>query len=207
MIHLGRGRVSRHNQHAGLALNPFGNSPNALKIGSCPSAPWSIEISMRMMLVSVSALAVLLLGFYGTLENPLDDLSLGSVQSLLPEEEPIEVFLVGSPAGVERMRRVVDPDQIVARTPGAIALKGGRLFAARQGAVGASLSAAGWSDRTLEILVVTARDNPGPMPQGPTADGSSERMARLSKLMKQKSLSAGEQLFVLQAMNDGVTGL
>ena len=57
---------------------------------------------MRMKLVSFSALTAMLSGFYGTIENHLYALPLNSVQALIPEEEPIELFLVGSPASVER---------------------------------------------------------------------------------------------------------
>jgi hypothetical protein len=116
------------------------------------------------------------------------------------------VFLVGGPEGVEGVRRSVDPSRIVFSSQGAVALQEGRIVAAGQDAVGEPLMAAGWIDREIEIFTVARRDI---LPTKHGGDGANkdvdpERLARLNELVKKPTLSYGEQLFVLQAMNDGI---
>jgi hypothetical protein len=124
------------------------------------------------------------------------------------KEEPVLVFLVGSPQGVAMMRRAVDPGRVVAETPNAIALAEGRMVAASAEAVGAPLVAAGWSDRKLEIITVPKSEGlerssqAGPGGQGGGADDP--RMARLAELRNKPTLNVGDLIFLMNAMNNGL---
>lgn len=119
----------------------------------------------------------------------------------------ILVFLVGSSSGVDQVRKAVDPGRIAYSTPHAVALVEGRIIAANQDAVGEPLMEAGWIDREIEIFTVAKRDIlPKRNPEGGAAnkDVDPERLERLNALVRKDTLSYGEQMFVLQAMNDGV---
>ncbi len=149
-------------------------------------------------LAGVTALAVLSTGLFVALERP------SWVPLVGAEEEPVLIFLVGSRQGVETLKRAVDPSRIVAESPDAVALVEGRMVATHADAVAAPLTAAGWTDRKLEILQVPRRD---PL-RGSRREGAGAaddpRMQRLNELMSKPTLSYGEALFVMNAMNDGL---
>jgi hypothetical protein len=153
---------------------------------------------MRSLIALASGLIVLVLATYIGFEQP------GWMPGVEKESERVLVFLVGSRVGVDRVRKAVDPARIVADGPDALALVEGRIVAVDSAAVSAPFTAAGWIDREIELLHVERRE-PG-YRQSQVAGGEVDpaRMARLRDLVDQPSLSAGEQLFVLQAMNDGV---
>lgn len=67
-----------------------------------------------------------------------------------------------------------------------------------------SINQLGWGDRTIEIFRVDRADVARPSSGDGATDVDPERMARLRELVRQPTLSSGEQLFVLQAMNDGI---
>ncbi|UCE86663.1 MAG: hypothetical protein JSU66_02690 [Deltaproteobacteria bacterium] len=119
--------------------------------------------------------------------------------------EPVLVILVRDRSGVALVRAAVDPGRIVAERPDALALAEGRVVAAGPEAVPALLGLAGWQDRELELFGLPARDAARRPGAKPLPDPEREaRRARLYELMKKPMLSAGEGLFVLQAMNDGL---
>ncbi len=149
----------------------------------------------KTLLVSLSALFVLSAGLFVALERP------SWVPVVGEEEEPVLVFLVGHRKGVDLMKRAVDPQRIVAESPDAIALAEGRIVATGAEAVSAPLMAAGWGDRTIELLRVPPRDTNGP---GADGEGTDPRFARIMELVNKPTLSYGEALVVMQAMNDGV---
>jgi hypothetical protein len=119
--------------------------------------------------------------------------------------ERVMVFLVGSRSGVERVRKAVDSSRIVASTPDAIALIEGRIVAVDATAVEGPYKQAGWMDRDLEFFHVQKADHlKASRHVGEGVEVDPERLARLRQLVHKPTLSAGEQMFVLQAMNDGV---
>ena len=148
-------------------------------------------------------------GLLLTLEGPK---FIPAMEQLLPgladDSDKVLVFLVGDVGGVDRVRSSVDPARIVWSSDEAVALKEGRIVAAGQHAVGEPIKEAGWMDREIEIFTVAKRDilppKGGGMKDGNGEEVDPERMARLQELVKKPTLSYGEQLFVLQAMNDGV---
>lgn len=150
------------------------------------------------LLASMAAIGVLSAGLFITLERP------AWVPVLGQEEEPILVFLVGDTAGVDAVKRAIDPSRIVAETDDAFALVEGRMIAAGPEAVSEPLTAAGWIDRKVELLPLPKRrDTVAAASRG---GGSSDdpRFERLMDLMNKPTLSHGEALFVMTAMNDGL---
>jgi hypothetical protein len=146
-----------------------------------------------------TAVVVLALGLFVALERP----------SWLPviggEQEPVLIFLVGNRSGVELVKKAVDPARIVAQTPNALALAEGRMVATDASAVSEPLMAAGWGDRQIEIFTVPKKDGLNRGRKGKGGAGSDDpRMGRLMELMNKPTLSQGEALFVMQAMNDGL---
>lgn len=164
---------------------------------------------MRSMIALTAFFVVVSGGLLLTLEGPK---FIPAMASLVPgqvdDSDKVLVFLVGDPRGVDRVRSSVDPGRIVWSTPEAVALKEGRIVAAGQHAVGEPIKEAGWMDREIEIFTVAKRDilppRGGGMQDGNGEEVDPERLARLRELVKKPTLSYGEQLFVLQAMNDGV---
>ena len=121
------------------------------------------------------------------------------------KSDKVLVFLVGSRSGVDRVRAAVDPARIVAATPDGIALREGRIVAVDAEAVSAPFTEAGWIERDIEIFHVEKNDGlKRSQPSELAGDVDPERLARLRDLVNKPMLSAGEQLFVLQAMNDGI---
>jgi len=162
---------------------------------------------MRTFIALAAFFVTVSLGLLLTLEGPK---WIPGMASLVPggqsSSNKVIVFLVGDRSGVDSVRNAVDPSRIVWSTPDAVALKEGRIVAAGQEAVGEPLMEAGWIDREIEIFTVAKRDILPPK-RGDVAanqDVDPERLARLAELVKKPTLSYGEQMFVLQAMNDGV---
>jgi hypothetical protein len=155
---------------------------------------------MKSLIAWTAGLAVLVFATYIGFEQP------DWIPGVEKESERVLVFLVGSRAGVDRVRKAVDPGRIVADGPDALALVEGRIVAVDSAAVSAPFTAAGWIDREIELLHLERREPGYRQSQVASARGEVDRarMARLRDLVNQPTLSAGEQLFVLQAMNDGV---
>jgi len=163
---------------------------------------------MRSFIALTAFFVVVSGGLLLTLEGPK---YIPAMAALMPggagDREKVLVFLVGDAQGVDRVRRVVDPARIVWSSPEAVALKEGRIVAAGQDAVGEPIKQVGWMDREIEIFTVARRDVL-PAKGGDRAvtgvEADPERLARLNELMNKPTLSYGEQVFVLQAMNDGL---
>jgi len=127
-------------------------------------------------------------------QNPL--------QAVGMTKKPILVFLVDSRAGVENIRKSVDASRITSTSPNAIALREGRIFAANRSAVGFALNEMGWIDRPIEILVAGKADGNKQDTKQRAITNDDARNAKLEALMNQNTLSVGEQMFVLQMMNE-----
>ncbi|MGH0035147.1 MAG: hypothetical protein ACQGVK_08955 [Myxococcota bacterium] len=154
-----------------------------------------------MFLASVTAMIVLAGGLFVALERPDWVPVVGGGAG----EEPVLIFLVGSRGGVESVKQAVDPARIVAESPDAIALAEGRMVATTADAASAPLMAAGWGDREIELFVVAKNDGLDRKARSGKGGGSDDpRFGRLMELMNKPTLSRGEALFVMQAMNDGV---
>jgi hypothetical protein len=84
------------------------------------------------------------------------------------------------------------------------ALVGDRIIASSFDSAGEMIKRAGWTDRAIQI--VTLAVSPDADAEGEAGDPASReaRRARLLKLVHKPTLSRGEQMFVLSAMNDGI---
>ncbi len=117
---------------------------------------------------------------------------------------PVLVFAVSKAKNLARLRSVVEPDRIVGESDAGMALAGGRLYVTDVSAAGPLINEAGWVERPIEIVTL------GEDGEGEGGDGSGsgaspeERLARLRSLVNKPTLTRGEQIFVLQAMNDGI---
>jgi hypothetical protein len=155
---------------------------------------------LRTLLPILGAFVVLVgavfLGFEGRALLPFADVS----------QDRVLVFLVGNREGVDRVRTAVDPARVVAATEDAIALREGRIVAVNVAAVSDPYTAAGWLEREIEIFHVerAAPKRPGRSGGGEGTEVDPERMAKPAALVQKPTLSAGEQMFVLQTMNDGI---
>jgi len=182
-------------------LTAFPDPCPSLRSGRSTVGPKCTGMRSHIALVAFFAVASGALSL--TLEGPK---WIPAMAEWLRGEDRVLVFLVGGTDGVERVRRSVHPSRITFSSPTALALKEGRIVAVGQEAVGEPLMASGWIDRKIEIFTVDRRDilfiegHAG----GANKDVDPERLARLNELVKKPTLSYGEQLFVMQAMNDGV---
>ena len=155
---------------------------------------WVIAAALAMVMTSALYLYLEKEGSVPPFQNPL--------QAVGMTKKPILVFLVDSRAVVENIRKSVDASRIASTSPNAIALREGRIFAANRSAASVALNQAGWTDRSIEILVAgkSGENRPRTKPRAVTNDDA--RNAKLDTLMKQDTLSVGEQMFVLQMMNE-----
>lgn len=155
---------------------------------------------MKWLLLGMAMVVILSAGVLVVLESPAwlpDGLS-------RRQDDRVLVFLVGGSEGVDRVRRAVDPARVVYADEQSVALVEGRIVAASVAAVSLPMNAVGWRDRSIEIFhVERAERKTSPGREG-TTDVDPERMAKLRALVKKPTLTYGEQVFVLQAMNDGI---
>jgi hypothetical protein len=155
---------------------------------------------MKRLLIVPAAVILLFAVLFLALERPgwLPD------AVAAPESERVLVFLVGDRADVEQVRRAVDAGRIVYASEDALALVEGRIVATDAAAASRPVNQAGWGDRRLEIFHVERADPFARGEDAARADVDPERLARLRELVAKPTLTYGEQIFVLQAMHDGI---
>jgi len=120
----------------------------------------------------------------------------------LAEEEPVLVFVIPGVENARRLRAAIAPERIVWQGKQGLALAGGRVLALNLDAAGDVIEFAGWVDRPIQIVRL---EDPH-REEGEESKGASrpERLARLRSLVNKPTLTRGEQMFVLSAMNDGL---
>lgn len=120
----------------------------------------------------------------------------------LAEEEPVLVFVIPGVENARRVRAAIKPERIVWQGKEGLALAGGRVLALNLDSAGDVIELAGWVDRPIQIVRL---DDPQPE-QDAASDGASreERLVRLRSLVSKPTLSRGEQMFIMSAMNDGL---
>ncbi len=146
--------------------------------------------------------AALIMGTFVALEGEQLGKKIGLV-----EADPVLVFVIPQPENAARIRKAVSDDRILWEGDAGFAFAGDRVIAMSYEEAGSVISGAGWIDRPIQIVTLDADPD-----EEATADGDGEdaqaspeaRRKRLLELVNQPTLSRGEQMFVLSAMNDGI---
>ncbi len=147
--------------------------------------------------------AALIMGTFVALEGE----NLGKQMGLI-EGDPVLVFVVPQPENTRRIRSAVSNERVLWEGDAGFALVGERVITSSFEAAGEVIKGAGWIDRPIQIVTLDA-DPEEDAEEDPVSDAASpasreDRRKRLLELVHQPTLSRGEQMFILQAMNDGI---
>lgn len=124
---------------------------------------------------------------------------------LVGEDDPVLVFEILHPEHLANVRRAIADERVLEEGETGFSVRGGRVYVQDVGRAGDFIERGGWVDRPVQIVGLG-------MEAGDAEEGGGakppmtpeERRARLYALVKKPSLTRGEQMFVLQAMNDGI---
>ena len=83
-------------------------------------------------------------------------------------------------------------------------MHGGRVYVQDMGWAGDFIERGGWVDRPVEIVGLGMETEDERVDGTEPAVTPVDRRARLDSLMKKPALTRGEQMFLLQAMKDGL---
>lgn len=120
------------------------------------------------------------------------------------EEDPILVFVIPQPQNAARIRSVVSSERVLWEGDAGFALVGDRVVTTSYDQAGEVIMGAGWIDRPIQIVTLDADlDEEDEAKAGGQASPEARR-ERLLELVNKPTLSRGEQMFVLSAMNDGI---
>lgn len=120
----------------------------------------------------------------------------------ITEKDPVLVFVIPSLENARKVRAAIAPERIALQSQKGLALTGGRVVALSLDDAGDVIEEAGWVDHPIQIVRL---EDPGPEDGEEFEPGSDEaRLARLRSLVNKPTLTRGEQMFVLMAMNDGI---
>lgn len=125
------------------------------------------------------------------------------------EADAVLVFTIPQPERMARVRKAIADERVLLEGEEGFSLVSGRVYVRDVGAAGDLIQSGGWVDRPVRIIGLgigaVLPDASGRSGVGPGADLSpAERLARIRQLVSKPSLTRGEQVFVLQAMNDGL---
>lgn len=122
----------------------------------------------------------------------------------LIEGDPVLVFVVPQPENTRRIRSAVPNERVLWESEAGFALVGERVITSSFEAAGEVIKGAGWLDRPIQIVTLDADPEEELESDGVSPASREDRRKRLLELVHQPTLSRGEQMFVLQAMNDGI---
>ena len=134
----------------------------------------------------------------------------GSEIGLLEQQEqPVLVFTIPERARLARVREAIADDRILWEGDGGFALVNARIYVHDLRQAGELIQSGDWVDRTVQIVslgIDTDERDVGETTAGEHGAGLSpeERLAKIRQLVNKPSLTRAEQVFVLQAMNDGL---
>jgi hypothetical protein len=98
------------------------------------------------------------------------------------ESEPVLVIVLGDLQKLAQVRAAIDDERIVAESEDAFALRERRVVSESFAGVGPMLTAAGWSDDSLEIVAIRLHE----------PETGSDRTSELAELMKKPTLDLME---------------
>jgi hypothetical protein len=144
-------------------------------------------------------LAVLIMGTFVALEGENVAKEMGLV-----EGDPVLVFVVPLPKSARQIRGAVANDRVVWEGEAGFALAGERIVTPSLDRAGEVIKGAGWIDRPIQIVTLDA--DPGDDTGQDLSDPASReaRLERLRELVHKPMLNRGEQMFILQAMSEGI---
>jgi hypothetical protein len=143
--------------------------------------------------------AALILATFVALEGG----NIGKQMGLI-EGDPVLVFVVPLPENADRIRAAASKERVVWEGEAGFALVGERVITSSLETAGEVIQAAGWLDRPIRIVTLQAdAEEDSELDSGSPASREA-RLQRLRELLNQATLSRGEQMFVLQAMSDGI---
>ena len=134
----------------------------------------------------------------------LEGKDLAQELGLVEEDEPVLVFTIPHPHHFAKVRAAISTDRILVEDELGFTLKGGRVYVTDVGQAGALIKSSGWIDQPIQIVGLGMDDGESDDSGVKPAMTREERLARMHELVNQKTLSRGEQMFVLAAMNDGI---
>jgi hypothetical protein len=147
-----------------------------------------------------AAFAALVLFSFVALEGKNVAQSIG----LAEQDEPVLVFTIPDSAQLARVQKAIPPDRILRSDNTGFAVKGGRVYVHDIGQAGDFIEEAGWIEQPIQIVGLGMDEPKEGSPSTPPAMNDVDRLAYLRGLVNKPTLSRSEQIFVLQAMNDGL---
>ena len=145
-------------------------------------------------------LSILVMGTFLTLEGENMAKEMGFV-----EGDAVLVFVVPLPESAAAIRKAVSKDRIVWEGDAGFALVSERVVTPSLDRAGEVIKHAGWIDRPIQVVTLEAEPDDEDEALDPSDPASrAARLKRLQELVQKPTLSRGEQMFVLKAMNDGI---
>lgn len=124
---------------------------------------------------------------------------------LVEEDEPVLVFTIPHPDHFASVRRAISDDRVLYEDELGFTLHGGRVYVNDLSQAGALISTSGWTEQPIQIVSLGMDSEDEDEAAGAKHPMTpEERLARLQELVHKPTLTRGEQMFVLQAMNDGI---
>lgn len=149
-----------------------------------------------------AAFAGLVLLCFIALEGKTVGQSLGWIDV---SEDPVLVFTIPQDGNLARVRTAIHDERVLWEGDAGFALVGGRIYVKSPEQAGDLIKIGGWVDRPIKIVGLGMHTEESAGNDSPVvALNREERMVQLRKLVNKPSLTRGEQIFVLQAMNDGL---
>ena len=140
----------------------------------------------------------------------LEGRNLGAAVGLVENrEEPVLVFAIPNAESLARVRSVISEGHVLVEGESGFSAANGRVYVQRVEDAGDLIARGGWVDRPVQIVSL-GMDSGAETEADSSVDGGTprmtreERMLRLRQLVHKPTLTRGEQVFVLQAMNDGL---
>jgi len=123
---------------------------------------------------------------------------------LVEEDEPVLIFEIPHPEHLANVRRAIADERVLEEGEGGFSVRGGRVYVQDVGRAGDFIERGGWVDQPVQIVGLGMEAEDDRSDGAEPALTPEERRARLYALVKKPTLTRGEQMFVLQAMNDGI---
>lgn len=124
---------------------------------------------------------------------------------LVEEDEPVLVFEIPHADHFAGVRSAIADERVLEEREGGFSVRGGRVYVQQIEQAGDLIETAGWVEQPLLIVGLGMDREPAGVEPGEARPMTrEERLARLRALVHKPTLTRGEQLFVLQAMNDGL---